>query len=288
MTSRADLTDVADRLAGVAEDLARLARELEDRPTARAPTATNVLAIPFYFVADHDRRNVTRKVFAHYANVAAELDLAVVGLGSEGKLSRTLFAQHFPADNYREYPQPASRMTGAGNAVLRAKFDETVRAARPFNPARVFIIGSDDLIDSGFFAAALASDADLVGIGSGPPDAVRIVRLARREVHYWHGHYPNAPDLQCCGGGFGFSRRLLDEWDFAPFARPGDEVGIERRAREEGFTIEGLPAGADTFRFHAVKTERAVLNGWAQVARVGPVKAPPSAFADFSRRWDIL
>lgn len=247
----------------------------------------DVLAIPFYFVADPERCEVTRKVFGHYAKVAADLSLEVVGVGSEGARSRRLWGEFFPDANYREYRQRWQGSASAvGSRLLRLKFDATVRATRQFDPQRVFIIGSDDILTAGFFAEAVESHADLVGVAGGTRDAVRLVRRSTEQVFVWDGRYPWAPDVACCGGGFGFSRRLLEEWRFAPFSEPGCEVGIERRARTDGASILTLPPAARSFRFWAVKGESGVLNGWDDIGQLGLREAP--LWTEFTDLWDAL
>lgn len=283
MSQRAALS----RLDRVTRELASIADELA--APCKPSGARDVLAIPFFYVADATRKAVTRKVFRHYANIAEKFDLAVVGVGSEGLLSRKLWCEFFPEVNYHEYPQIWTVSPGgAGSDGLRAKFDETVRAARVFDPERVFIGGSDDLITAGFFERAFTSNADLIGVGNGPDGGVRIVRLRRREVYDWDGSYRWAPDLEFCGGGLVLSRALLEEWEWAPFSDPGDEVGIERRARAQDARCEAFYPRRDDFCFWAVKTEQAVLNGWKQVARMKPHRAPREAFAEFDELWSTL
>lgn len=231
----------------------------------------NVLAIPFYFCTHPQRRLVTHKVFAHYAKIAADLGLATIGVGSEGDVSRDVWSEYF-ADGYIEHPQTFTAGVG-GSEGLRAKFDATVQAAQRFGPERVFIGGSDDILPPEFFAHAFASDADVVGITGG----CRIVH--DKQIYEWDGCYDWAPEVTLCGGGLVLSRRLLDRWGWAPFSEQGDEMAIERRARGDGFTIEGVECG-----FWSVKTTGAVLNDCPP----GLPMASPETHATFDALWAAL
>lgn len=248
----------------------------------------NVIAIPFFFTTDPQRRAVTAKVFRHYQRIADNLGLIVVGVGSEGSTSRGLFEQFFPPEHYVEYRQRWHAQPGpAGSAELRKKFDATIQAARTWGPDRVFILGSDDVLTERFFELGLSSDADLVGVGAGSQACTRIVRLSTGEVVEWDGRYPAGEELMFCAGCLGLSRSLLDRWRWAPFSLAGDEVGVERRAAADGATCEAFYARRDGFDVWNVKSER-VLNSWANVLKVKPKKASRKVRDGFHAMWAEL
>lgn len=279
---RARLADVAASLHRAQADVEAISAGLTDgvRYDPLTPIAPVwVVALPFYWCTDRERATVTRRVFRHYRNIADQLGVRVTGIGSEGAVSRGLWCEYFDEIDYREYPQTFTANNG-GSDGLRGKFDETIRATRHLNPDRVFIGGSDDLIPVDWYAKAFQSEADLVGVTGGAV-IVQMDRAMPVRSCTWDGIYPNGRDVEFCGGGLVLSRKLLEAWGWAPFGQPGDEVGIERAAREQGFTLEGI-AG----RFFAVKCKR-VLNPYAIAGKLGAA-ANHGGLDDFRRLWDAL
>lgn len=239
-----------------------------------------VCALPFYWIADKDRREVTRRIFRHYQRVRDELGVRITGVGSEGALSRDFWCAFFDEVDYREYPQNFQANHGGGDG-LREKFNETVRAVRHLEPERVFIGGSDDLIPLEWYKAAFTSDADLVGVTGGAM-IVEYHRGFPMRGHVWDGQYRHASDVSFCGGGLVIGARWLESLRWAPFVRAGDEVGIEREAREAGLSVEGFPGP-----FYAVKCRR-VLNAAQVAGRHGARLAEPAEFGAFLKVWDGL
>jgi hypothetical protein len=173
-------------------------------------------------------------------------------------------------------------VTGAGSPGLRAKFDETVRRARIFNPRRVFIGGSDDVIPVEWWREAWKSEADLIGVSGG----ARIVRLHQTRpvasaVTEWAGTYAWAPEVEFCGGGVVLGRDLLDAWNWAPFRDPNCEIGVEKRAREEHWIVEAIEG-----RYWSVKVPGAVLNEANRATRAGAVAV--DARAEWTELWESL
>jgi hypothetical protein len=278
---RSKLTDAALTLRRAAADLEAVTAGLTD--TVRLEPIGEplwVCALPFYFVGDRERREVTRRVFKHYRNMADQLGVRVTGMGSEGKVSRGLWCEFFDELDYREYPQDF-QANQSGSVGLRAKFDEAFRATRHLGPARVFMGGSDDLIPIDWYAKAFASDADLVGVTDGAV-VVGLQRGNPSRTLVWDGRYSHATDVLFCGGGLVFSRALLEKWGWAPFAQPSDEVGIERRARAEGWSVEGFPGP-----FFAVKCQK-VLNRFEVGQRLGAPAGDRRVLAEFMTLWNAL
>lgn len=278
---RRALIDAAGRLNRLRDDMEGLAANLDVSPIVPFDgSARWVVALPFYWCGDRERGEVTRRIFRHYAQLRDEIGVRVTGLGSEGKVSRAMWGEFFDDDDYREYPQTFTA-NHAGAEGLRAKFDETIRATRFLRPERVFIGGSDDLIDVDWFRKAFESDADLVGI-TGGATIVEMKNSQPRYVLVWDGHYAHGTDVEFCGGGLVLSRGLLEAWGWAPFAQPGDEVGIERRARAEGRECAGYHGA-----FYAVKGGK-VLNPYSMARLHGAREATVAEIDAFRARWDAL
>lgn len=283
--------DDDEALAQIREALGVLERSTNPRPVVPVGAGQDVIAIPFFFCANKARAEITRRVFHHLRGVAEELGARVIGLGSEGEVSRRVWCSVFDEMDYHEYPQPwtsgrqGGAPSGAGSDGLRAKFDETVRRARVFDPRRVFIGGSDDVISLDWWRQAWKSEADLIGVTGG----ARIVRYGIRPeqsvLMSWDGKYSWATDVEFCGGGVVMSRALLDGWRWAPFDEAGDEIRLERRAREEGWAVEAIPAES----FWAIKAPGAVLNEAARARRVGAAVVNDVALrADWNELWKGL
>lgn len=290
--------EIDEALAQARHALEALDRAARSRP---ALSGQDVFVAPFFYAADKGRAEITRRVFRHWARVADELGARVIGVGSEGKVSRGLWCEVFDDIDYHEYPQCwRGSATGAGSVGLRAKFDEAIRRARIFNPERVFIGGSDDIIPADWFRAAWKSSADLVGVkggawvveyrrvGSVPGRRVvarRIESPLERDprIMEWDGRYGWAPDIEFCGGGVVMGREMLDDWGWAPFRDPSCEIGVERRAREEGWRVEAIEG-----RFFAVKAEGAVLNDAGRSNRIGARPAQPTVITEWRETWGGL
>lgn len=245
-----------------------------------APAAgIDVICLPIYFCEHPVRADVTRRVLRHLRRVAEEVDAVVIGVGSEGDISRDLWREFFDVSTYSEYPQVWARIGPAGHPLLRAKFDETLRRCAIYNPARVFIGGSDDIIPMEWFRRAFKSDADLVGV-TGGAHVVRIDGGSHLEIWEWDGKYPGHGDIEFCGGGFLLSRNLLDAWDWAPFKDSSDEIGVERRARRRHFIVEGIEG-----RYWAAKVPGAVLNAPGMAPRYGATQAGQAVRAEWTKVW---
>jgi hypothetical protein len=249
---------------------------------AASPAGIDVIAIPFFFVSNPLRAEVTRRVLRHFRNVADELDLVVIGVGSEGDVSRDLWREFFDVSTYSEYPQNWVRIGAGGHPLLRAKFDETLRRAAIYNPGKVFIGGSDDLIDADWFRRAFKSDADLIGV-SGGAHVVRYIGGSHVEIFDWDGTYPGHPDIEFSGGGFVLSRAMLDAMDWAPFKEGADEIGVERRARRMGYKIEAINSP-----FFACKVPGAVLNDPRMAVKYGAQIAGAAVRQQWKTMWDSL
>jgi hypothetical protein len=206
----------------------------------------------------------------------------VIGVGSEGEVSRNLFREFFDVSCYSEYPQNWVRIGAGGHPLLRAKFDETLRRAAIYNPNKVFIGGSDDLIDIDWFRRAFKSDADLIGV-TGGAHVVRYIGGSHVEICDWDGTYPGHPDIELCGGGFVLSRRFLDAMDWAPFKDGSDEIGVERRARRMGYKVESIRSP-----FYAIKVPGAVLNDPRMAVKYGAQAAGAAVRAEWHQLWDAL
>lgn len=200
-----------------------------------------VVVCPFFFCYDAVRADITRHVFAHYATMT---NITFIGVGSEGDLSREMFAEHFPDQNYREFPQywSGESLGPTGSAGLRRKFNAAVAAAREYEPDVVFLVGSDDMVPEAFFTP---TDEEIVGLGQGADGGAHFWPYGLDVSYWWYGSSRSAAKTRLAGGVLGFSIDLLDKFGWEPFQFPGDEVGVENYVRNSTGAVEerfGMPA----------------------------------------------
>lgn len=237
---------------------------------------TVAIVSPFYFCSDPARAEITRRVFKHYSLI----DAVFIGVGSEGDLSREIFCRDHPESQYREFVQDFDIPGPAGSRELREKFNFAVRAAREYEPDRVFIVGSDDMIPPQFFRE---SDADLLGLSPGSGSGVYFWPYRSARAFWWEGYAPDS-DVQCVGGVLGMSLRLLDELDWRPFQFKSDEIGLERYVRATSGSVE-LRSGMPSWHPKA----HAVLNSFDLILRNRRlVNAAPDVLAEFLEYWECL
>jgi hypothetical protein len=242
---------------------------------------TVAVVCPFFFCADPDRLEITRRIFRHYSTVP---NITFIGVGSEQDLSRQTFAEYHDEANYREFYQWwDTKLPANGSAGLRRKFNEGINAAREYNPDFVYIVGSDDLLPAEYF---VARDADLVGSAKGHGSGAYFWEYGdRNNAWWWDGESNNYRDMPFGCGALGFSTRLLDRLDWTPFVRQGDEYGVQGWALEQADleieAIAGLPG------WHP-KTD-AVLNTITFIAgRHSLVRVTGAPFEKFLAYWDSL
>lgn len=202
-------------------------------PLSSGRTLTVAIVVPYFYCFDRARADITKRVFRHYSSVP---DSIFIGVGSEGPRSRTLLAEANPAAQYREFVQDWTYVPPSGNKDLRRKYNATVAAAREFDPEYVFCLGSDDLVPVEFFTP---SGADLVGCGQGEEGGAYFWPYRSQTAYWWDGHSPFSKRGQFSGGVLGFSPKLLNALDWAPFQFDGDELGVEKFVQDdERFTLE--------------------------------------------------
>lgn len=241
---------------------------------------TIAVVCPFYFCYDPVRADITRHVFAHYATMP---DITFIGVGSEGDLSRGLFAEHFPEAQYREfaqYWQPES-IGPTGSAGLRRKFNAAVGAAREYEPDIVFCLGSDDMIPEAFFTP---SDRELVGLGQGAGSGAHFWPYGLDVSYWWYGSSRNTAKTRLAGGVLGFSIDLLDKLGWEPFQFEGDEVGVEKYVRNSTGSVEerfGMPA------WHP-KGARVLNDMWNLHMHLTLITDDPALTSEFLDYWHAL
>jgi hypothetical protein len=198
---------------------------------------TVAVAIPFYFCYDRERADVTRRLFRHYAWSVP--DVLVIGVGSEGDVSREMFCEQFPESHYVEFEQDWDSVPAGGSPGLRRKFNAAVAATREYEPDLVFLAGSDDFMPPKFFAP---SDSDLVGNAVGPNGGGGYFwEYEHRDLAYWWSGENRAHGHVLGPGPTGMSRKLLDELEWRPFQFSGDEYGVHRHVLEDNpskFSVE--------------------------------------------------
>ena len=241
------------------------------------------VCFPFYYCADPERYEITRKMLHHWANLAERFDITLIGTGSEGDLSRDLWCQHHPAEQYFEYDQSAwPQQPGAGSCPgLIDKFNRTVEHAREFNPDRVLLVGSDDYLSADYIARMLDSTADMTG----PSSAF----LAYRDERvWWDGRWgPGWQQLKVCAGIYSFTPAALDKADWRPWQFGQHEGNLELAfTREFGCTLEPISGGHG---YWMVKGE-CVLNSLQLMRDHGYTIEPaaPADVAKFHAVWETL
>lgn len=245
--------------------------------------------IPFYWCFDEDRAEIARRVFRHYDGMFEN----VIGVGSEGDLSRELFLDSAPHGTYVEYQQTWEWMPPCGSPALRDKFNAGFQTARMFEPERVWLVASDDLITEGLFSE---SDADLIGAGVSPQDenlqpseddgGFYMWDYPRPTYRLWNHQNPGFADCEMFGA-MGFSSSLLDAWDWTPYMWEHDEIGVERRARSEDRSLDVRKMDRDGFAYWNIKCGK-TLNPFGAYENFGLSDAPECAVKELADLWQGL
>jgi hypothetical protein len=153
------------------------------------------------------RPALTRLVLSTYQRareeLAPEIDLRLLAVGSEGEDSRSL-----RGDCGFDYVEHA-------NEPLSYKWNAGVQAARDHDPDGIVIVGSDGLLSTSTFGAharKLQEGQDFFGFRD-----LYFFDPIRRRLGYWGG-YEHSPQKDRAGEPIGsgrcFSRRLLDRMDW--------------------------------------------------------------------------
>lgn len=192
-----------------------------------------VVVCPFFYCSHPQRAEITRRVFRHYAKG----DFTFLGIGAEGDLSRDLFCEIFPEDQYREYTVPIPDPGSSGNAELHAKSMYAFDEAREYNPKYVFHVGSDDVAPLEFFKPF---DADFRGFAQGEDGGFYMWHHGTSDYAWVPGdydHYPPWHDVKICAAILGWKATLLDDFGWR-FVFDHGEIGIERDIRAAGYEVE--------------------------------------------------
>lgn len=195
----------------------------------------NVIIIPFYTYGDKTRQEITRKCFKHYKIISDETGWPVVGVGSEGFLSRDLFLEFFPKEWYTEFFQDWKDIPpSGGSSGLSRKYNASINfVKREFNPTHYTMVGSDDFISLRYFEF-LPEQIDF-SIISGP----YIMYDYINKQPYFYG--PKEPStIASTGSGIVMSKELLENLNWIPYSYGNDEVGLEKAVFDRGFPINGL------------------------------------------------
>lgn len=248
----------------------------------------NVAVIPFYYCFDDERREITRKIFHHYANVMDERgDIIFIGVGSEGSLSRDIWREYHSPKQYVEYSQAGwpETLPSGGSEHIQHKFNFAIDCARHLDPERVWLIQSDDLISRGFF---YDSDADMVGVGTGDKGGCYFWHYPDEDYRWWNGVFPRPEDalLPFCGGNIGYSRGFLDEIDWKPYTH-GEDINIQKWALQEGRTFDARLQNRDGFVWWLVKG-KTCINTWNLFGQFDFGDVPAYRLEAFLDYWETL
>lgn len=211
-------------------------------------TADVVVVCPFYYCFDPQRADITRRVFHHYS----QGDFIYLGVGAEGDVSRDLFCEFFPEEQYREWTADIPEPGSSGNPELHEKAMYALAEARAYDPKAVYIIGSDDFVPLDFIRPF---DGGLRGFNNHADGGVHMWHYGTDEYAWIPGDYGTWPDIRLAGAILGHSREVLDHFDWY-WKWDHGEIGVEREVRAAGFEIVAEPG-----TFWIAKCDHA-LNPW--------------------------
>lgn len=254
-----------------------------------------VLTIPFYYCKHEPRYEITRKIFVHYTKIKERLSregiqMELLLVGSEGKLSRDLALKFVPKENYIEHKQESE--FSYQTDMLSRKFKRCVIEAKKFDPDIVLLCGSNDMITYKFFTSLkeYVKDHIFFGIGGGNQGGCYFFNTYNDNSFYWDGLYnkglerkktgkvsltnaqrrnritkysmpdlPSEPpvrrwvDTQMCAGILGWKRSYLDKINWqVNFGLGGNEMVAERQARKLG-KVAPIMMMEEQFQFWSIK-----------------------------------
>lgn len=247
------------------------------------PRMTIAIVCAYYYCRDAYRRDITERIFRHYASVP---DSIFIGVGSEGHVSREVLERANPEARYLEFDQDWDYVPPRGHDGLRRKYNFAIEAAREYSPTAVFALGSDDLVPHAFFTN-LGDGKMLAGAATGEGSGAYFWPHMSRHALWWDGRSADGSARgSFCGGVLGFSPQLLDDLDWAPWRFEGDEVGIERYVRET-YGADALDARTGVPSWHPKTT--AVLNSMAALKQNLALRdVEPSVLKPFLDYWATL
>ena len=185
------------------------------------------------------RPQLTEIVLSYYqklrTQLAGQVNLVLLAVGSEGNASRTL-CESFDFD-YVEHP----------NLPLSDKWEAGLKAARQFEPDGVVTIGSDDLVSASLFTRYNQLLDDGVFF-CGLVDAFFLDLVERNKLLHWHGYGGLAQERgmpwrlnETLGMGRLYSRVLLDWLDYSLWNGVHVNKGLDGAAKRRLYGLGMQP-----------------------------------------------
>ena len=218
------------------------------------------ICIPFHLRGQSFNRAYTA-TFKHYASLPYIVHLC----GSEGQLSRD-FAQSFLNETtfYTEVPQGRVTTSGAGDDVLRNKFNDSL-ATLPKSDWYC-LNGADDIVPESFFQWLSEQNHDqiaMAGQSMGSPMILvdRNYYPSPKSINKVRLQY-RVP-LKLTGGVNAFTQKAMNKCDRRPYQLNGCETGAEIYFERHG-TIIHTPG------YVVMPKESNVLNAMKKIVTVHP------------------
>ena len=166
-----------------------------------------------------------------------QLNSPVLLCGSEGDHSQQQLAKYCKGKvRYTEVPQGPVCTDSSGDAVLRAKFNDSLSALVKQAPKSDWycLVGANDVVSLGFYKHLkfiTHPKAAICGVASHQPLYLSEGwRVSRCVLSYQYA-------VQMLPGINAFNRQALEVFGGAPYCVPGCEVGLEREAAKRGVDI---------------------------------------------------
>ena len=176
-----------------------------------------VLMIPMW-----KRPELTNYVFRYYdklkVTLLPDIELILLAIGSEGEVSKEIAERN--GFDYVEYP----------NMPLNRKHNAGIERARIYNPDKLFVANSDNIISANYFKFVATESKLATGLLD-----LYFLNFKERELGYWEG-YQTERKGEPLGIGRCFDREVLERcsWQLWPqeqkFAHRMDGLCKERLA----------------------------------------------------------
>jgi len=179
------------------------------------------------------RPKVTDYVLRHYhkmqAELAADMELILLAVGSEGGVSRELAEKN--NFKYLEF----------SNSPLNRKYNAGFLWAKAYHPQMVFFVDSDAVITKEYFKAMKVKSKSKAVVGLLD---YYFLNLRTEQLGYWSGYPKGFRYGDVIGPGRCFSKRVLDKisWQIQPDVqrtKSGNDWNCRKRLLSFGIKIKG-------------------------------------------------
>lgn len=189
------------------------------------------IAIPFH------TRGREPEILKQSFSIYSQMECMVHLCGSEGSHSRE-FARPFENDTtkYIEVPQGPLVTDSGGNKVLRDKFNDSLATFSHIRSGWVCLVGANDICNITYALEDLTpSGKVLTGVCSKSGQLVICQEGRMYEVDLSYKDRVNfMPGINA------FSVEAMEDCDWRPYRYDNDEVGLERFAKDRGWTMIGI------------------------------------------------